>query len=319
MGRNNTGSNNTGRNRTERNHSGRSQKATYGGVEKRAKRAERERAEYERSEYGRSEHPKTRRISGDGRDFGEGISPAEDDLIVFGKNAVWETLVSGAEVNKLVAVKDSRDHTVQKIIDLCKEKRCPIRFVEKAALDRMERGNHQGVILFTSPYRYYELDEVLQDVSGMDGFPLFVILDGITDPHNLGAILRSAEAAGADAVIIPKRGSAVITSTVVKISSGAAEFVKVVRVGNLVQTINKLKERNIWVAGTSPDGETHYTDYDFKAGVALVIGSEGKGISRLVSEHCDTMLRIDMKGNTSSLNASVATGILMFEALRQRR
>ncbi|MDO4753758.1 MAG: 23S rRNA (guanosine(2251)-2'-O)-methyltransferase RlmB [Bacillota bacterium] len=241
-----------------------------------------------------------------------------NELIVYGKNAVLETLLSGAEVNKLLVIKDSRDHTVQKIIDICKEKKYPIRFADKEAIDRVESGVHQGVVLYTSPYRYADLEEIL-DLAERKGEPPFVvILDGITDPHNLGAIIRTAEAAGAHGVVIPKRGSAVITSTVVKISSGAAEHIAVARVGNLVSAIRELKEKGLWIVGTAPEAKAHYTNHDFKGALGIVIGSEGKGISRLVEENCDHVLRIEMYGKTSSLNASVAAGVLIFEALRQR-
>lgn len=242
-----------------------------------------------------------------------------DDFIVYGKNAVLETLLSGVEVNKLLVIKDSRDHTIQKIIDICKEKKAPIRFADKEAIDRVESGVHQGVVLYTSPYRYVELDDILSVAESKAEAPFIVLLDGITDPHNLGAIIRTAEAAGAHGVVIPKRGSAVITSTVVKISSGAAEHIAVARVGNLVTAMKTLKQKGLWIVGTAPEASEHYTDYDFKGAVGVVIGSEGKGISRLVEENCDSVVRIDLYGKTSSLNASVAAGVLIFETLRQRR
>lgn len=244
---------------------------------------------------------------------------AGGDFIVYGKNAVLETLLSGVEVNKLLVIKDSRDHTIQKIIDFCKEKKYPIRFADKEAIDRVESGVHQGVVLYTAPYRYVELEDILAIAAEKWEYPFVVILDGITDPHNLGAIIRTAEAAGAHGVIIPKRGSAVITSAVVKISSGAAEHIAVARVGNLVTAIKSLKQSGLWIVGTAPEAQDHYTDYDYKGALGIVIGSEGKGISRLVEENCDSVLRIDMYGKTSSLNASVAAGVLIFEALRQRR
>lgn len=240
------------------------------------------------------------------------------DLIVYGKNAVLETLESGAEINKLVVIKDSRDHTIQKIIDICKERKAPIRFAEKADIDRLESGLHQGVLLYTAPYAYAEWEDLFERAEQRGESPLIVVLDGITDPHNLGAIIRTAEAAGAHGIIIPKRGSAVVTSTVVKISSGAAEHLAVVRVGNLVQSIRRLKESGVWVIGTAPEAESNYADFRLDGPLALVIGSEGKGMSRLVGEHCDATVRIDMHGKTSSLNASVAAGVLLFEAVRQR-
>lgn len=252
-------------------------------------------------------------------DFHVDLPGDRDELIVYGKNAVLETLLSGAEVNKLLVIKDSRDHTIQKIIDICKEKKYPIRFADKATIDRAESGLHQGAVLYTSPYRYADMDEILECAAGKGERPFVVILDGITDPHNLGAIIRTAEAAGVHGVIIPKRGSVPVTGSVVKISSGAAEHILIARVSNLVSTMKELKDRGFWIVGTSPDAKDNYTDHDFGGSLAIVIGSEGKGMSRLVAEHCDHVLRIDMYGKTSSLNASVAAGVLMFEALRQRK
>lgn len=242
-----------------------------------------------------------------------------DELVVYGKNAVLETLQSGSEVNKLVVIKDSRDHTIQKIIDICKERRHPIRFAEKEAIDRLTSGLHQGAVLYTAPFKYADVSDILGLAAEKSEAPMVVLLDGITDPHNLGAVIRTAEAAGAHGVIIPKRGVAAVNSLVLKVSSGAAEHIKIARVSNLVNAIKELKKLGLWIVGTSPDAELNYTSYDMRGPVGIVIGSEGEGMSRLVREHCDSTVRIDMYGRTSSLNASVAAGIVIFEALRQRR
>ncbi len=241
-----------------------------------------------------------------------------DELMVYGKNAVLETLLSGCEVNKIVVIKDSRDHAIQKIIDICKEKRHPIRFADKEAIDRLTEGLHQGVVLYAAPFKYADIDEILAVAAEKGEPPMVVLLDGITDPHNLGAVIRTAEAAGVHGVVIPKRGGALVNSLVVKVSSGAAEHIKIARVSNLVNTMEELKKRGLWVVGTAPEAGQNYTEYDFRGPLCIVIGSEGEGMARLVGEKCDSTVRIDMYGKTSSLNASVAAGVVIFEALRQR-
>ncbi len=239
--------------------------------------------------------------------------------IVFGKNAVYETLLSGSEANKLIVLKDSKDHTIQKAIDMCKEKQVPIDFVERSYLDlKFRYVKHGGVVLHTAPFAYADVDDLLAIAEARGEDPFLVILDGIEDPHNLGAIIRTAEAAGAHGVIIPRRGCAPVNETVIRTSSGAAQHLKVARVSNLVSTIESLKKQRLWIVGAAPEGNTSYTKFNLKGALAIVIGSEGAGMSRLVQEHCDAVLAIPMHGKTSSLNASVAAGVLIFEALRQR-
>lgn len=243
---------------------------------------------------------------------------ATDPTIIYGKNSVLETLESGTEVNKLVVQQDSRDHTVQKTINICKERKIPIRFVDKSEFERTHRGlNHQGVLLYTAPYKYAELEDLVEIAHSAGEEPLLVILDSITDPHNLGAIIRTAHAVGAHGVIIPKRESATVTQTVVKTSSGAVQHIAVARVSNLVQAIQKLKRLGLWIVGADLGKKPiHETRMD--GPVAVVIGSEGDGMGRLVRENCDILTSIPMVGKLGSLNASVAGGVILYEVFRQR-
>lgn len=233
-----------------------------------------------------------------------------------GRNAVLEALKKKREIDRLLVKKGEIEGSLQKIIAMAKDQKILVKTVDKKKLDELsEEKNHQGVIAFVSNYKYYELEEVLEDFKEGQGF--FLILDEIEDPHNLGAILRSAEGAGVDAVIIPKRRSAQVNATVEKTSAGASSFVKVARVSNLAQAIEKIKERNIWVYSLDMDGETYY-ETDLRGNIALVVGNEGRGISRLIKEKSDHIISIPMKGEINSLNASVATSVIMFEANRQR-
>lgn len=250
---------------------------------------------------------------------GEKSGGASADGAIYGKNAVLEMLRSGVEVNKLIIQNDSRDHVVQKIIDLAKEKRYEIRFTDKSTFERTHRGlNHQGVLLYTAPYQYAEVEDFFEIAAERGEDPLIVLCDGITDPHNLGAILRTADAAGVHGVIITKRESASINETVVKTSSGAAAHVRVARVTNLVQTIEKLKKMGLWIAGTALGAKSIY-ETRLDGPLAVVIGSEGSGMGRLVTEKCDILTMIPMHGKGESLNASVAAGVVLYEILRQRK
>lgn len=234
-----------------------------------------------------------------------------------GRNAVLEALKNNREIDSILVKKGEIEGSLQKIISMAKERRIIIKTVDKKKLDELsEEKNHQGVIAFASTYKYYDLDEVLEDFEEGQGF--FLVLDEIEDPHNLGAIIRSAEGAGVDAIIIPKRRSAMVNATVEKTSAGATSFMKISRVSNLVQAIEKLKQKNIWVYSLDMEGETYY-ESNLTGNIALVVGNEGKGISRLIKEKSDHTLRIPMQGQIQSLNASVATAVIMYEANRQRR
>ena len=233
-----------------------------------------------------------------------------------GRNAVLEALKNGREIDYIYIKKGENEGSINKIIGKAKDMKIMIKVVDKNKLDEMsESKNHQGIIAVANEYRYFELEEILEQTREKAGF--FLILDEIEDPHNLGAIIRSAEASGVDAIIIPKRRACQVNATVEKTAAGATSHIKIVRVTNLAQTIEKLKESGIWIYSVDMDG-ADYTKTDLKGKIALVIGNEGKGISRLVKEKSDFTVSIPMKGAVESLNVSVASGVCLYEALRQR-
>lgn len=238
--------------------------------------------------------------------------------IIYGRNPILEAMEAGREINKLLVQEGTKDRTVQKIIDAAKARKLLIQFVDRRNLDKLCEGeNHQGVVAYVAPYRYYELDEILSIAHERNETPLLIICDEITDPHNLGSIIRTANAVGAHGVVIPKRRSATVNQTVVKTSSGAAEYVPVAKVTNIAQTIDVLKASGVWVVGTDMGEQTYY-NADLKGPLAIVVGNEGKGISRLVKEKCDFLVSLPMKGKVDSLNASVACSIVLYEVVRQR-
>ncbi len=237
---------------------------------------------------------------------------------IFGRNPVLEALKAGTTINKLIVAKGEQKGSIQEILRLAKEQRVQVQLVERNKLDKMFAGqNHQGVAAQIATADYVDWQDMLQAAKDKGEDVLLVILDELEDPHNLGAILRSVDAVGAHGVIIPKRRAVPLTDGVAKASAGAVEHVPVARVANIAQTIDELKKRGVWVAGASMDGREMYGQ-DLKGPLALVIGSEGKGISRLVSEKCDFLVSIPMRGKINSLNASVAAGLLLYEAYRQR-
>ena len=190
---------------------------------------------------------------------------------------------------------------------------------DKRKLDEMSQtGNHQGVIAIVPPFEYCDVDDILNVAKEKNEDPFIIILDGIEDPHNLGAIIRTAETAGAHGVIIPKRRAVGVNSTVNKSSAGAVEYMKVARVNNITETMNYLKEQGLWIIGTDMDTDRYYYNQDMTGPIAIVIGSEGFGMSRLVKENCDILVKIPMKGNITSLNASVSAGIVMYEVVKQK-
>lgn len=231
---------------------------------------------------------------------------------VFGKNVAREILNSNKRVNKIYLSNRFND---KDILDLIDKRRINTKVLELRDLDKMCNGLHQGIILEVDDIKTYTFDEVIPNID--KEYPLVVILDHIEDPHNFGAIVRTSEALGVDAIIIPNDRSVQITGTVVKTSVGTIEKVKIINVVNLNNTIKKLKDCGYWVVGTDMNG-TCYTDIDYKTKIALVIGNEGKGISRLVSENCDYLAKIPMSGTVNSLNASVACGIFLSEIVRSR-
>ena len=231
---------------------------------------------------------------------------------IYGKNVALEKLNSSSKINKIYLSNKFSDN---KILSLIEQKRISTKIVDNKELDKMCKGLHQGIILDVEDIKTYDLQETLEEITSE--YPLIVILDHIEDPHNFGAIIRSCEAFGVDAIIIPNDRSVDITSTVVKVSVGTIDKMKIVKVVNLNNTIKKLKEYGYWIVGTDMNG-TNYTDIDYKTKIAIVIGNEGKGISRLVSENCDYLAKIPMKGTVNSLNASVACGIFLSEINRSR-
>ncbi len=241
----------------------------------------------------------------------------ENPNLLIGRNAVSEALKSGRTIDKILMQKDA-EGSAKKIASMARERGIPVQYVEKVALDRIAPGRpHQGVAAYAAAHEYTDLDRVLENAKEKGEDPLLVILDGIEDPHNLGAILRSADGAGAHGVIIPARRAVGLTEVVAKASAGAIEYVPVVKVGNLSQAIDELKSRGLWIVAVDMDG-VPYCGANLKGPLALVIGAEGSGVSRLVREKCDLAISIPMRGHVSSLNASNAAAIALYEAARQR-
>jgi len=238
--------------------------------------------------------------------------------IIEGRNPVIEAIKNDREIDKIMVANSAKEGSIKKIIGMAKEKNLIIQYVDRNKLDEISTSHaHQGVIAQVSEHKYHELDDLIKSVKERGEDPFFIILDEITDPHNLGTIIRTADAVGAHGVIIPKRRSVHITPVVVKASAGAIEYVPVCKVTNIVNTIKKLKEEGLWIAAADMDGQVFY-EQNLTGALGLVIGSEGFGISRLVKENCDFTVKMPMIGNITSLNASVAGGILLYEIFKQR-
>lgn len=236
--------------------------------------------------------------------------------IIVGRNPVTEALKSGREIDKLVV--SSTEGSMIKILAMAKEKGIPVMKTEKAALDRIAAGQaHQGVAAYTSPYDYAEMEEIFAKAKASGEEPFIIILDNLEDPHNLGAIMRTAECVGAHGIIIPKRRACGLTEVVAKASAGAIEYMPCVKVTNIAQTIEELKEMGIWVAACDMGGQEYYKA-NLKGAIAVVIGSEGFGISKLVREKCDFVVSMPMLGRITSLNASNAAAVIAYEIRRQR-
>jgi 23S rRNA (guanosine2251-2'-O)-methyltransferase len=237
---------------------------------------------------------------------------------IIGRNPVLEALRSEREINKILIAEGSQKGQMQQIIGLAKERQVLLQFVPKKKIDQMSDGNHQGVIAQVAAYAYAELDDLFQLAEKRDEAPFFLLLDEIEDPHNLGSIMRTADAAGAHGIIIPKRRAVGLTATVAKLSTGAIEYIPVVRVTNMARTIDEIKERGVWIVGTDASGTDDYRSMDGVMPIGLVIGSEGKGMGRLIKDKCDFLISLPMAGKVTSLNASVAAGLLMYEVYRKR-
>lgn len=238
--------------------------------------------------------------------------------IIFGRGPVSEAINAGHPIDKLMIKSGAYAHSLIPIIDKAKSRGIIIQQVDNQKLDRLsEGGNHQGVVALVSAYEYVSVSDILKKAEEKGQPPFVIICDKITDPHNLGAIIRTANCVGAHGVIIPKRNAAGVNSVVMKTSAGALEYTPVAKVTNIASTIDELKKAGLWITAADMDGQPMY-DIDFNGAVGLVIGSEGNGISRLVREKCDFIASIPMNGEINSLNASVAASVLMYEVLRQR-
>lgn len=238
---------------------------------------------------------------------------------IFGTNPVFEALSSGREIDKIFILEGARHSRLGEITSLAKRRGIHYTLVNRKKLDELSAGgNHQGVLAFAAIHSYTEVEDILAAARAKGEKPLILIAEGLKDPHNLGSIIRCANAAGAHGVIIPKNRSVGLNSTVAKVSAGAVEYTPVARVTNIGATIDKLKDEGLWIAGTALEGSTVYTKADLTGALAIVIGSEGEGLSRLTREKCDFLVKIPMLGQAESLNASVAAGILLYEAVRQR-
>lgn len=229
-----------------------------------------------------------------------------------GIHPVREALLAGRTLDRVLIARGAAGPRLQEIIDLCRERSVPLRFEPREALDRVSHSaTHQGVIAFGAAQRYADLEQVVKHAQ------LLVVLDGVEDPHNLGAIVRTAHAAGAAAVLIPERRAAGLTETVAKAAAGALEHLPVVRIGNVTQTLEELKKHGFWIYGLDERGSELYCDIDYARPTAVVLGGEGQGLHQLVKKHCDVLVRIPMAGAISSLNVSVAAGIVLFEWRRR--
>ena len=241
-----------------------------------------------------------------------------DDQIE-GRNSVLELLESGKDVNKIFVTRGEKHGSINKILGIAKERKIIVVEKDKKQMDEMaQEENYQGVIAIVPPFEYVEISDILEVAKERNEDPFVIVLDGIEDPHNLGSIIRTAETAGVHGVIIPKRRAASVNSTVNKASAGAVEHMKIARVTNISDAIEELKQAGLWVCGTAVDTNKYYYNQDLTGPLAIVIGNEGKGIGEKVKKNCDFLVKIPMKGKVQSLNASVSTGIVVYEAVKQR-
>jgi 23S rRNA (guanosine2251-2'-O)-methyltransferase len=235
---------------------------------------------------------------------------------ICGVHAVYEALASDRlPIERIHIAREVRSPKLNEILDLARDRGVPIRKEERAVLDRLaEGGLHQGIIAISGAVSYSDFDTLFKADK-----PLVVVLDGVEDPHNLGAVVRTAEACGASGVVVPERHAAPLTATVIRASAGASAYLPIVRVKNLVGAIEEMKRRGLWVVGVDPAGTQEWTGFDYKGPIGLVLGGEHRGLRRLVREHCDALVRIPMLGKVASLNISVAAGVALYEVVRQRQ
>ncbi len=285
-----------------------------------SKRSDKERNEEKKQFLGKGIPKQEPSKEGRGRERLQApVSKELSEDVLIGRNAVQEALKSGRGINKILAASGDKEGSMGAILALARERGIPVQRVERSKLDSMTGGlRHQSVLAYVAPVPYAEVDDILQLAEEKGEAPFLLLLDELEDPHNLGALLRTADAAGVHGVLIPKRHSVPLTATVAKTSAGAVEYVPVARIGNVVQELKKLKEKGLWVAAADMDGTQAYYEADLTGPLVLVLGSEGKGIGRLVKENCDFVVHLPMLGKINSLNASVAGSILMYESMRQR-
>lgn len=238
--------------------------------------------------------------------------------MIAGKNPVLEALRSTRDINKIWIAEGVKKSGINELISMAKERGIIVQFVPKKKIDQLSSENHQGIVASVAAYNYAELDDLFQLAKERQEDPFFIVLDELEDPHNLGSIMRTADAIGAHGIIIPKRRSVSLTAVVAKASTGAIEYIPTVRVNNLAQTVEELKERGVWIAGTDAKGSVDYRKMDATLPLAVIIGSEGKGMSRILKEKCDFLYHLPMVGHVTSLNASVAASLLMYEVYRKR-
>ena len=279
-------------------------------------------------EHGRNRN-NDRRNNGKGRDFKKNVAPRRDnererfteeldETVVIGRNAVKELLMGGRDVDKLYITSGEKEGSINQLLGIAADRGIPITECDRTKLDSIAKGGrHQGIIAIAAERNYSSIDEILAYAEEKGEAPFVVVCDGVEDPHNLGAIIRSAECAGAHGIIIPKRRAVGLTATVAKSSAGALEHMRVAKVTNLPSTIDDLKERGLWIYAADMDGSTYYKT-DMKGATALVLGSEGFGISRLVKEKCDFVVSIPLYGHVNSMNVSCAAAVLLAEVARQR-
>ena len=279
-------------------------------------------------EHGRNRN-NDRRNNGKGRDFKKNAAPRRDnererfteeldETVVIGRNAVKELLFGGRDVDKLYITSGEKEGSINQLLGIAADRGIPITECDRTKLDSIAKGGrHQGIIAIAAERNYSSIDEILAYAEEKGEAPFVVVCDGVEDPHNLGAIIRSAECAGAHGIIIPKRRAVGLTATVAKSSAGALEHMRVAKVTNLPSAIDDLKERGLWIYAADMDGSTYYKT-DMKGATALVLGSEGFGISRLVKEKCDFVVSIPLYGHVNSMNVSCAAAVLLAEVARQR-
>lgn len=238
---------------------------------------------------------------------------------VEGRNSVLELLESGKDINKIFITSGEKHGSINKIIAMAKEKRIIIVEKDKRQMQEMaQTQNYQGVIAIVPPFEYCQIEDIINTAKQRNEEPFVLILDGIEDPHNLGSIIRTAETAGVHGIIIPKRRTACVNSTVNKVSCGAVEHMKIARVTNISDSLQELKDNGLWICGTDISTNKYYYNQDYRGAIGIVIGNEGKGVSEKVKKNCDFLVKIPMKGKVTSLNASVSAGIVVYEAVKQR-